>query len=98
MNMQALMKQAQAMQKEIANAQKEINESEFVGKNGLVEIKMLGTKKVIGVNIQNDDDIKDDLSILEDMITLAVNDALEKINKMTEEKMGKYASMMPGMF
>lgn len=98
MNMQALMKQVQAMQKDIASAQKEINESEFVGKNGLVEVTMMGTKQVVGVKIQNDEEIKEDLSILEDMIALAVNDAMKKINQKTEEKMGKYANMMPGMF
>lgn len=97
MNMQALMNQAKQMQKDITNAQNEINNSEFIGKNGLVIVTMKGTKEIISVKIENDEDIKQDLSILEDMITLAVNDAINQINKATEQKMGKYANMMPGL-
>lgn len=97
MNMQALMKQAQTMQRDITNAQKEINEKEFIGKNGLVTITVKGDREVIRVKIENDDDIKEDLSILEDMITLALNDAFKQIDKITQEKMGKYANLMPGI-
>ena len=97
MNMQALMNQAKQMQKDITNAQNEINNSEFIGKNGLVIVTMKGTKEIISVKIENDEDIKQDLSILEDMIVLSVNDAINQINKTTEQKMGKYANMMPGL-
>ncbi len=97
MNMQALMNQAKQMQKDITNAQNEINNTEFIGKNGLVTVKMKGTKEIISVKIDADDEIKEDLSILEDMIVLSVNDAINQINKTTEQKMGKYANMMPGL-
>ncbi len=97
MNMQNLMKQAQAMQKEITNSQKKINEMEFIGKNGLVTVKLMGNKNIKEVKIKEDGEIKEDLSILEDMILLALNDAFAQIDKVTEEKMGKYASMFPGM-
>ena len=80
MNMQAILKQAQNMQKEITNAQKEINEMEFTGKNGLVTVI-----------------IKEDLSILEDMLTIAINDAFKQIDDITNKKLGKYANMMPGL-
>ena len=36
--------------------------------------------------------------MLEDMIMVAVNDAIGQIDKMTEEKMGKYANAVPGLF
>lgn len=97
MNMQAIMKQAQAMQKEITKAQKEINEKEFVGKNGLVTVKVMGNKEIKEVKIEQDDDIKEDITILEDMIILAINDAFRQIDKMIEQKMGKYANLMPGL-
>ena len=42
--------------------------------------------------------INDDLTMLEDMIVLALNDAFSKIDKVTEEKMGKYTKGMPGLF
>lgn len=97
MNMQALMKQAQNMQRDITNAQKEINEKEFVGRNGLVTITIKGNREVLSVKIEQDDDIAKDLSILEDMITLALNDAFKQLDKVTQEKMGKYANLMPGI-
>ena len=39
----------------------------------------------------------EDLSILEDMITLAINDAFKQIDDVTNKKLGKYANMMPGL-
>ena len=52
----------------------------------------------LGISIADEakDLISDDISMLEDMIVLALNDAFDKIDKKTEEKMGKYSSMMPG--
>lgn len=99
MNMQALMKQAQAMQRDITKIKNEIDSSVFEGKSSLVSVQVKGTKEIVKVNI--DDGAKDlvveDLSMLEDMIVLALNDAFSKVDKVTEEKMGKYSSMMPGL-
>ena len=51
------------------------------------------------VEIQKDDDFSgEDLEMLEDMILVAVNEAISKIEKMTEEKMGKYTKGIPGLF
>lgn len=97
MNMQAILKQAQSMQRDIANAQKEINEMEFTGKNGLVTVVVSGTRTIKSVKIEEDEDLKEDLSILEDMITLAINDAFKQIDDVTNKKLGKYANMMPGL-
>ena len=97
MNMQALLKQAQNMQRDITNAQKEINEMEFIGKNGLVTVTVNGTRNIKSIKIQEDDDLKEDLSILEDMITLAINDAFKQLDDVTNKKLGKYANMMPGL-
>ena len=36
--------------------------------------------------------------MLEDMVQVAINDALKQVDKVTEQKMGKYANSMPGMF
>lgn len=97
MNMQAILKQAQSMQRDIANAQKEINEMEFIGKNGLVTVVVSGTRTIKNVKIEEDEDLKEDLSILEDMITLAINDAFKQIDDVANKKLGKYANMMPGL-
>jgi len=99
MNMQAMLKQAQNMQKQMMNEQEKISNSTFYGENGLVKVTMKGTKKIEKVEIQKDDDFsKDDLEMLEDMIMVAVNDALSQIDKETEEKLGKYTKGLPGLF
>lgn len=99
MNMQALMKQAQAMQRDITKIKNEIDSSVFEGKSSLVSVQVKGTKEVVKVSIDDGakDLVTDDLSMLEDMIVLALNDAFSKVDKATEEKMGKYSSMMPGL-
>ena len=99
MNMQALMKQAQAMQRDITNIKNELDNTVFEGKSSLVTVSVKGSKEIVEVKISSDakDLIVDDISMLEDMIVLALNDAFSKIDKKTEEKMGKYSNMMPGL-
>lgn len=98
MNMQALMKQAQAMQKEITNIKKEIDNSEFEGSSSLVNVVVNGKKEVLSVKISSDAfDLKDDISMLEDMVVLALNNAFNKVDRTTNEKMGKYSNMMSGL-
>lgn len=99
MNMQALMKQAQKMQKDMMNTKEKIDNMEFIGTSSLVKVTMKGTKEVIKVEIDSNDSLeKDDIEMLQDMILVAVNDAISQIDKITEEKMGKYGNSMPGLF
>lgn len=98
MNIQALMKQAQQMQKDIEKSKNEIDSMTFEGKSSLVTVKVNGKKEVLEIKIEEQEEIKEDLSILEDMILLAVNDAMKKVDQATNEKMKKYSNMMPGMF
>ena len=98
MNIQAMMKQAQALQKDMLKAKKEIDEKEFVGESSLVKIILLGTKKVKSVKIDSSSELdKEDIEMLEDMIMVAFNDATKKIDAETEKKMGKFANI-PGLF
>lgn len=96
MNMQAMLRQAQQMQKQMLNEQEKINNMEFTGENGLVKVTMKGTKRMEKVEIKKEDDFSsDDLEMLEDMIMVAVNDCLAQIDKETEEKLGKYTKGLP---
>ena len=99
MNMQALMKQAQSMQKEITGIKNEVDNSVFEGKSSLVNVKVKGTKEVVEIKFLDGakDLANDDISMLEDMIVLALNDAFSKVNATLENKMGKYSSMMNGL-
>lgn len=98
MNIQAMMKQAQQLQKKMMDEKKAIDSKVFTGKSSLVSITMTGDKKVTGVDINMDSIESDDKEMLEDMIMLAVNDAITQIDKETEAKMGKYTQGLPGLF
>ena len=98
MNMQAMMKQVQSLQKDMLKAKKELDEKEFIGESSLVKITLFGSKNVKSVKIDKDSEFSyDDIDMLEDMITIAFNDALKKIDAETEKKMGKFANI-PGLF
>ena len=95
MNFQAMMKQAQKMQKDMLKATEEINNTDFVGESELVTVTVKGDKTITKVDISKDFEM-DDLEMLEDMFVIAVNDAMKKIDAMTEEKLGKYKNI-PGL-
>ena len=97
MNMQAMLKQAQALQKDMLKAKEEIDNTEFVGESSLVKITLKGNKECVKAEIQAEELDKDDLEMLEDMIVVALNDANKKIDKMTESKMSKFGNI-PGLF
>ena len=99
MNMQALMKQAQAMQKEITSIKNEIDNTVFEGSSSFVNVKVKGTKEIVEIKISDDakEVVYDDISMLEDMIVVALNAAFASVDKVTEEKMGKYSNMMNGL-
>ena len=98
MNMQAMMRQAQKLQKEMLNAKEEINKKEFTGSSAMVSVKMNGKKELLEVKIDAETLGKDDIEMLQDMFVVAVNESMQKIDKETEEKMGKYTQGMPGLF
>ncbi len=98
MNMNALMQQAQRMQKDMEKKQKEIKESEYTGESQLVEVILYGDKTLKSIKFKNMDDFdKDDVEILEDMIKIAHADAFKKIEKDVEAKMGPYAKQLGGL-
>lgn len=89
MNMQALMKQAQQMQEQLKKAQEELKESEFIGSagGGMVKVTVSGAKEVLAVSINPEAVDPDDLEMLEDLVTAAVNDALNKAAEKERELM-----------
>ena len=98
MNMQAMLKQAQKLQKDMMKAQEEIYEMTFEGKSSFVTVKVNGKKELLDVKIDCDSLDKDEVEMLQDMIVVAINDAFKQIDKVTEEKMGPYTKGMPGIF
>lgn len=98
MNMQAMLKQAQKLQKEMMETQEKINSMEFVGKSSFVTATVNGKKELMDLKINADELDKDDVELLQDMIVVAINDAFKQVDKETESKMGAYTKGMPGLF
>ena len=96
MNIQALMKQAQTLQKDMMKAKEEIDNMEFTGNSSFVSVVVKGDKTIKKVTINNDDITLDDKEIIEDMLVVALNDAFKQIDKVTEQKLGKFSNMLPG--
>ena len=101
-NINNLMKQAQKLQKEMAQAQQELEEKEFEasGGGGAVVVKANGKKEVLSIKIKEEVVDSDDVEMLEDLVLSAVNEALKKADEETSNKMGKLTGGMniPGMF
>ncbi len=98
MNMQAVLKQAQNMQKEMMKVKEEIDNTEFTGESSLVKVTVNGKKEVLSVEIDSSNDLeKDELEMLQDMIMVAVNEANKKVDDETEKKMSKFGNL-PGLF
>ena len=99
MNMQALMKQAQKLQQDMLKTKEELDNTEFVGENSFVKVVVKGNKQIVSIKIDSQESIdKEDLEMLEDMILVATNEAMKKVDEATDKKMGKYSNAMPGMF
>lgn len=99
MNIQALMKQAQSLQKDMMKVKEEIDKKEFIGESSLVKVIVTGDKKIVKVEISEKDTLtSEDIEILEDMIVVAMNDAFSKIDSEMEAKMGKFGNAIPSFF
>lgn len=97
MNMQAMMQQIKAMQRDMLKEKDLIDKMDFEGKNGFVTVIANGKKEIKKIKIESEKMDRDDLDALEDMLQIAVNNVLSEIDKKIEEKMGKYANIQ-GLF
>lgn len=95
MNMQAMLKQAQKLQSEMMKEKKAIDETLFEGVSQFVTIKGYGNRKIESVEIK--DEAMEDKEMLQDMLLIAFNDLIQKIDKTTDQKMGKYTNGMSGL-
>ena len=86
MNMQALMKQAQKMQREMEKAQKDLEAKEFeiVSAGGGIKVIITGAKEIKSIELDKDIVDPEDKEMLQDMIVVAINDAIALV--MEEEQ------------
>jgi nucleoid-associated protein EbfC len=101
-NMQKMMKQMQKMQKEMQKAQEELAEKTVEGSagGGMVTVIANGHKEILEVNINEEVVDPEDIEMLQDLVLAATNDALKKVDDITNETMGKFTKGMnlPGLF
>ena len=98
MNMNNMMKQVQKMQKQMEDAQKALEEAEFsaTAGGGAVEVTMTGKKVLTKVTLDPDAVDPDDVEMLEDLIMVAVNDAMKKVDEASSSSMAKMTGGMGG--
>lgn len=97
-----MIKKLQKMQRDMVNAQKELEASTFYGSAGgkMVEVEFYGNKEMKNIVINADSfEDKEDIEMLQDTIMAAVNDCMKKIDEETQNVMGQFTGGgLPGLF
>lgn len=97
-NMNNLMKQAQRMQRQMEENQKNLEEAEYTAKagGGAVEVTVSGKKEVKSLKLAPDVVDPDDIEMLQDLIVAALNEAFGQADAASEEAMGKLTGGLGG--
>ena len=95
MNMEELLRQAKEMQKKMALIQEEASEREVVGESGGGLVKVTMTGRFDTRNVELDSELMmEDKSILEDLLTAAINDAVQKAENGQSDSLSRLAGGM----
>ena len=101
-NMQSMLKQAQKMQEDMAAMQEELETREYdvSAGGGVVNVKINGKKEVLSVKLAPEIVDPDDIETLEDLVVAAVNEAIKKVESVSQDEMQKITGSMGlgGMF
>ena len=97
-NMNNLMKQAQRMQRQMEESQKEMETKEFTAKagGGAVSVTVNGSKEVKGIIIDKEVVDPDDVEMLQDLIMAAVNEAMKQVDDANAQVMSKMTGGLGG--
>ncbi len=104
MSQQQMLKKVQQMQEDMANLQADLDEREYSAEagGGMVSVTVTGKHEVKAINIKPEalEECEGDPEMLEDFLIIALNDAISKAVKNSEEEMGAITSGLniPGMF
>jgi DNA-binding YbaB/EbfC family protein len=101
-NIQSMLKQAQALQAKMSKVQDELKSKELVGTagGGKVKVTMNGAQEVTAISIDPEVVKAEEADLLEDLVLAAFRDARSKITKMVEEEMSRVTGGMglpPGL-
>jgi DNA-binding YbaB/EbfC family protein len=98
-NMQQIMKQAQKMQQQVAQAQAELAETEVTGTagGGLVTVVVTGLGEFKSIKIDAKAVDPEDVETLEDLVLAAIHNGSEAVRELTEQKMGPATGGLGGL-
>lgn len=100
--MNQMMKQVKKMQQEMAKAQQELEKKEVEGTagGGVVKVRMNGHKQLLGIEISPEVVDPDDVEMLQDLITAAINEAMKQAEELVAKDLGKFTGGLniPGLF
>ena len=101
-NMQALLRQVQKTQEEVAAKQDELDAREYdiTAGGGVVTVKINGKKEILAIDLKPEIVDPDDIETLSDILVAAVNEAIKRVEDTNAEEMGKITGPMnmPGLF
>jgi len=99
MNMQQMIIQAQKMQREMQKKQAELEAQEFtVSKGGAVTVVVKGDKSIVSVSIDKDAMDPDNKEMVEELVALAINEAIDQIKAKEAEISSSVSGGMGGLF
>ena len=101
-NMQAMIRQAQKMQEDMAALQEDLDSREYdiSAGGGVVGVKINGKKEILSIDIQPEIVDPDDIETLSDILVAAVNEAIKRVEDTNSQEMAKITGSigMPGLF
>jgi DNA-binding YbaB/EbfC family protein len=101
-NMNNMIRQAQKMQQNMEKLQEDLESREYEATSGggAVTVKVSGSKEVTSIKISPDACDPDDVEMLEDLVMVAVNDAMKKAEQASVSEMSKITGGLniPGLF
>ena len=101
-NMNAMLRQAQKMQEDMAALQEDLDAREYdiSAGGGVVGVKINGKKEILSINIEPEIVDPDDIETLSDILVAAVNEAIKRVEDTNNAEMAKITGSvgLPGMF
>ena len=98
-SMNAMIKQAQKMQEDMAALQAALEEREYdiSAGGGAVKIKINGKKEIVNIDIAPEIVDPDDVETLSDILTAGINEAIKRVEETSQREMEKITAGMPGL-
>ncbi len=98
-NMNAMIRQAQKLQEDMAALQADLDAREYTvtAGGGMVIIKINGKRQILSIDIKPEIVDPDDIETLSDILTAAVNEAIKRVDDTNSAEMSKITGQMPGM-